>query len=288
MSESLNFNGSAISTGAFIGNGSGINITASNVQVFQGPGAPVATGGTFTWIKPTTGSMVLIECWGGGGGGGDFGGGGGGGGYDYAYFPMNIFPGPAIVTVGAGGAAAASPFTAGTPGLQSNVSLSPTSNLVTGWGGAGGVGGTAPATTGPGGGGGGMAGIGGPGPVGGLQGGGVAPTSAGVQPASSLGLIYGGGSGGRGASATPFTNNAGALSTYGGGGGGGFKTVVPAAAPSGGTSVFGGSGGTGGNPLTPGAATAGVIPGGGGGGGYLTTTKPAAPGASGLIRITTF
>ena len=288
MSESLNFNASAISTGAFIGNGAGINITASNVQVFQGPGAPVVTGGTFTWIKPTTGSMVLIECWGGGGGGGDYGGGGGGGGYNYGYFPMAIFPGPAVVLIGDGGAAASSPSTAGSPGLHSNVSLSPTSNLVTGWGGGGGTGGTPPATTGPGGGGGGMAGMGGPGPAGGLQGGGVAPTSAGGIPQSSLGVIFGGGCGGRGAAASPFTNNDGSLSTYGGGGGGGFKTVAPAVAPLGGTSVFGGSGGTGGNPLTPGAATDGVIPGGGGGGGYLTTSKPAAPGASGQVRITTF
>jgi hypothetical protein len=232
MSETINYDGSKIVAGVFSGNISGITdipLPTSNVQTFQGPGTPVATGGPFTWVKPIGGNMILIECWGGGGSGG-LGGGGGGGGYTSNIFPISIFPGPAVVNVGAGGQS--------TPGTESNVFTSPGVKIIAGPYGAGG----SPAAA-TGGGGGGVAGPGGPGVTAGAQGGGTGAPSPTIN-----GTIFGGGGGGSG-------GVVGGTSVYGGGGGGGGP-----AGTTGGTSVFGGPGG----PTT--SPRSGVIPGGGGGG----------------------
>lgn len=281
MSESLNFNGSVISTGSFVGDGSGLN-SASNVQVFRGPGAPVITGGTFTWTKPNAGSMVLIECWGAGGGGGEFAGGGGGGGYNYGYFSMAIFPGPAIVTVGAGGISPGTNFPYASPGENSRVSLSPISTIITGWGGGGGGGGDYGVNQGNTGGGGGMAGAGAQNTAG-LQGGGP-----GTHPSGTIGpgLIYGGGAGGAGSGIPTTVGCQGGDSTYGGGGGGAFKDTPAPGPVLGGTSVFGGPGGQGSSPSVN--TTPATIPGGGGGAGSSPKGRVGTPGASGQVRITTF
>ena len=252
MSETINYYDSKIVADTFSGDTSGVSglpLPTSNVQTFQGPGTPVATGGPFTWVKPIGGNMVLIECWGGGGASGSpaTAGGGGGGGYTSNIFPISIFPGPAVVNVGAGGTTPTNPAT------ESNVFTSPGVKIIAGPYGAGG----GPTTSG--GGGGGVAGPGGPGVTAGAQGGGT----GGPAPTTINGTIFGGGGGGLG------PNGAGGTSVYGGGGGGG------GVAGTGGTSVFGGPGG----PST--APRSGVIPGGGGGG-------PGGIGASGQVRITVF
>jgi len=234
MSETVDYKASTISGAIFSGVGTGLstpNSFQSNVQTFEGPGAPVATGGTFTWVKPPAGSMVLVECWGGGGSGGSVGpfGGGGGGGYTSNILPFSAVSATVAVTVGAGGVAPS-------PAPGGNTTFGPygTGSII-GYSGSGG--------TGIGGGGGGMAGAGGPASVPGPQGGGIGTAGA--------GLIYGGGGGSPGSSAPN-----GGPSVYGGGGGAG-ATSPPVGV--GGTSVYGGPGGS-----APGGS--GVIPGGGGAG----------------------
>lgn len=73
MSETVDYKAATLTGAIFSGVGTGLTVGPtsfqSNVQTFQGPGTPVATGGTFTWLKPMGGSMVLVECWGGGAGG---------------------------------------------------------------------------------------------------------------------------------------------------------------------------------------------------------------------------
>ena len=91
MSETVNMRGATISASLVLRQGAPITPFSSNIQVFSGPQwfnpgpanpDPVATaGGPYTWIKPLSGSMVLVECWGGGAAGTGFAGGGGGGYY---------------------------------------------------------------------------------------------------------------------------------------------------------------------------------------------------------------
>ena len=67
-----------------------------NVQTFDSSG---------TWTKPGSGSIAMIECWGGGGGGGrgDAATGGGGGGYNMKWTPLASLGASETVTIGAGG-----------------------------------------------------------------------------------------------------------------------------------------------------------------------------------------
>lgn len=70
-----------------------------NVQSFSSPGAN-------TWTKPSSGTMVLVECWGGGQSGNVGAGtsvGGQGGQYVRYFFPIGTFGTTVTVTVGAGG-----------------------------------------------------------------------------------------------------------------------------------------------------------------------------------------
>ena len=77
------------------------------------------TAGSTNWIKPATGSIAIVECWGPGGSGGKdgtFGGfGGAGGGYSRMTFPLSSLPSTVSVTVGSGGTAKTSNG-AGNPG----------------------------------------------------------------------------------------------------------------------------------------------------------------------------
>jgi len=258
MAETVNYNGATLSGSIFTGSGAGLVFPAlqfqSNVQTFNGPGTPVATGGTFTWVKPLAGSQVLVECWGGGGGGnGPTHSGGGGGGYVSNIIHMNAITAATVsVTVGDGGNTGAD----GTASIFGPITGAPDGSIITGPFGAS-------SASASGGGGGGMLSPGGPlGLTGGEQGGGA----GGIGPATTAGtsgIIYGGGGGGAGPASA-----AGGTSAYGGGGGG----------STGGTSIFGGPGGSG-------AGGNGVIPGGGGGAAAPTV---AGVGASGQVRVTVF
>jgi hypothetical protein len=245
-----------LTAGAGIGitNGAG-SITISqtsytDVQTFNNPG---------TWTKPTSGSMVRIQVWGGGGGGSnlDFGFGGGGGGYNERWMLLSELTASVSVTVGAGGTAGFS--TSGGNGGNSSFG-----SYVSAFGGGGG--GLFPN-------------LGGVGP-----GGGGSQLSAGIR-GSGFGN---GGTGSPGASRF-WDGGAGAVYTFGsysafhypayasvfGGGGGG--TQVGGSVQPGALSVYGGAGG--------GPGSAGVAPGGGGG---AIGASTAAAGAAGRVIVTVF
>ena len=263
MSGTVDYKAATISGAIFSGVGTGLvapSLVQSNVQTFQGPGTPVATGGTFTWVKPLAGSQVLVECWGGGGSGaGGAHAGGGGGGYVSNTMPFSsITVSTVAITVGAGGAPGGVDGTASTFGP---ITGAPGGSVITGPFGGGAQSGAG----GNGGGGGGMASPGGPlSATAGAQGGGTGGTGPGTSPGSA-GNIYGGGGGGAGPVSAP-----GGSSVYGGGGGGSV----------GGSSVYGGAGGSG--PGVP-----GVVPGGGGGAGPVASGGGGG-GASGRVRVTVF
>lgn len=226
---------------------SGTTITASggtvNRQVFDASG---------TWTKPSSGTVALIECWGGGGSGGrgsTSGGGGGGGGYSYLLTPLSNLTATVTVTVGAGGASRTGSNQSGASGGNTTFG-----SYLTGYGGAGGA-----SNQNPGGGGGGPASAGSGGTAG-LPNGGATPGKGG-SPIPSDGLYFHGGGGGG-------VGEAGASAYYGGGGGGGNTGNA------GGDSVFGGNGGAAGT-----TGTAGSQPGGGGGHGSSTS------GAGGAGRV---
>jgi hypothetical protein len=86
-------------------------ISAVNVQTFNSSG---------TWTKPASGTIALIECWGGGGSGARRSTraytGGGGGGYVSSYVSLSTLPSSVSVTVGAGGAARSGSNQNGAPG----------------------------------------------------------------------------------------------------------------------------------------------------------------------------
>jgi len=212
-----------------------------------------------TWTKPTgydPDTVVVVELWGGGGGGGRGGSGstgfgGGGGGYAARRFRIADLPSSVSVTIGAGGAGAATVATNGTAGGNTTFG-----SLMTAFrGGAGSF----------------PVGIGGGGNGGG--GGGSAEPGANGNPSGAGGAI-GGGSGSASPNATSDFGgggggvSAGGIATYGGGGG------SPSTGTAGGVSVYGGNGG--------GPSAAGQAPGGGGGGGNASA---AGAGARGECRV---
>jgi len=297
-------NASNISSGtlgtARLGSGS-----ASSSTFLRGDQTWAAAGGsvdrqTFdssgTWTKPGSGTVALIECWGGGGSGGRASGcGGGGGGYSYRWVTLSSLGATETVTIGAGG-------TAKTTNGDGNVGGNTTfGSWVTAYGGGGGGSSTSGNTSGGGGGGPLSAGGTGSGLAGNPQivadvsyaadasmtgalarlvGGGGTATSlnntllngggSNVWKTGAPGIVHGGGGGVYAASAN------GGSSEYGGGGGGGNTGT-------GGSSKYGGAGGAG---ATTGNGTAGTQPGGGGGGTNNGTSSGA--GGAGRCVVTVF
>jgi hypothetical protein len=256
----LSTTGTASSSTFLRGDGAWTSVSggaAGDIQTFNSSG---------TWTKPGSGTMAMVECWGGGGSGGGQDsnrGGGGGGGYNMKWLPLSSLGATETVTVGAGGASQASNANGNNGGDSSF------GTHLYAYGGAGGGSGT-------GGGGGGPQGAGsndgtpgipliaafysdsdGTGAItplyygrGGAYTG--SPTIIAVH-----GIVHGGG-GGRG--------GPGGGSIYGGGGGG-----YASGSYAGGASVFGGNGGA--------TGTAGSQPGGGGG-----SSSSGASGAGGAGR----
>lgn len=247
-----------------------------------------------TWVKPSEGTVALIQCFGAGASGGragagDGGGGGGGGGYTELYIALASLSASVSVTIGAGGAAQTADNTNGNPGGNSSFGA----YLAAGGGGAGAGTGT---DNGGGGGGGlganvGSAGSGATGGAGGTPRGSIGSSVAGnagnANPFGGGGgssgtneggtALYGGGGGGFGSSGAAPT--AGGFSVYGGGGGGGGADTSAGAA--GGLALLhGGNGGAGNTGAS--AATAGTAPGGGGGG---SENGDSGAGARGEIRV---
>lgn len=250
---------------------SGTTITASGAvdrQVFNASG---------TWTKPASGTVALIECWGGGGSGGrrgtngDRASGGGGGGYNYRLIALASLGATETATVGAGGAARSGSNQSGAAGGTTSFG-----SWVNAYG--GGAGGQAAAGTI-------LSGAGGGGQIsaGGASSG---TTSLGGQPngvgfnfgaSETSGMYFHGG----GAGDANSTLNAGGNSLYGGGGGG---SASNSGSSSGGASVFGGNGGAGATG-TNAVATAGSQPGGGGGGAAGTSATSGA-GGDGRVIVT--
>lgn len=188
-----------------------VDASATDVQVFTSSG---------DWIKPATGTLVIIEAWGGGGGGytSSNRGGGGGGAYLRREMRLSEIPGNVTVTIGNGGSPG---FVGGTTTFGI---------FLTAYG--GGAGGNA-----IGGGGGGALGPG----ASGDNGRGGAPSSiareAGNGPHDASSGQFGGGWG-----ASNSTGEHGRSAVYGGGGGASNSSDTD-----GGPSIFGGGGGAGGS-----------------------------------------
>ncbi len=256
--------------------GEAVVSTSTDVQTFTSSG---------TWNKPSSGTIAIVELWGGGGSGGtgtgsDGGGGGGGGAYKTATFDLADLGSSETVTIGAGGAGQTTGSSAGNQGGNSTFG----SHLTAygggpgadeaGQGGGGGGGYNSAGTNG----GGGSGGTGG-GPSGGSGG----STSAGGD------SIFGGGGGGD-------LEQNGGDSVYGGGGGAGGGNG--GSGVTGGDSIYGGGGGgspgqAGGTSVIGGAGSAGQTgatdsdpgaqPGGGSGG---TVTGDSGAGGDGYCRVT--
>lgn len=252
------------------------------------------TPGSFTWTKPSSGTIVYAQCWGGGGSGGRAsgasGGGGGGGAYVNATLPLSSVTSTVTVTVGPGGVGVSS-------GVAGNTgSASGFGSYVIAYGGGGGdFNTTAQVSNGGGGGGRGSAATGGGSKVAGTDfvgitgegSGGAGGATHGDASCTSGGTgigvssLYGGAGGGCG-SPNVSAGKAGGNSGWGGAGGGGSSltgTVGPA-----GTSLYGGNGGSGGKSGTP--ATDGAQPGGGGGGISFAGTSGA--GGNGECIVTSW
>ena len=252
----------------------------ANVWTFTSPGQ---------WTKPLFGTSVLIECWGAGGGGAGSaiftptsnasGGGGGGGSYVSNTFPINFFPGPAYVFVGAGGAGGPGGG-GGSLGDQSNVSLANDNGsaaFIRGWGGNG-ASAPSPGTSG-----------GGAGLLGPTTFQNTAVTSGNAAGGAVGNSIYSGAPGAGARTVVNVTRNGGAAIFGGGGGGTGNGWPLPAGG-TGGTSIYGGGGGPGGALNSVG--TTGNARGGGGGGGGIPTTNTGSlaggAGGRGEVRIFVF
>lgn len=234
----------------------------SDVQTFNSSG---------TWTKPGSGTIAMVECWGGGAGGTrHYSGGGGGGGYNMKWIPLSSLGATETVTIGAGGTGKTGSDGPGTAGGNSTFG-----SHLTGYGG-------------------GVAAWYGPyGQYQGGGGGGPAGAASGTTPGTPLllaaffwysdtnnplyqgspningptvsGVWHGGGGG---------SNTTPGGSLYGGGGGGANNNA-------GGSSSYGGSGGAG---INPGAGVAGTQPGGGGGAG----TTSGGNGGAGRCKVTVF
>lgn len=261
------------------------------------------TGSNQTWTKPSTGTIVLILCWGGGGSGGsdhnsdEGGGGGGGGACGLLIKPLSEFTDSSYtVFVGAGGSSVSG--SAGNHGGNSTVTGSGQGTMVTGWGGGGGARGMNGYWHGWGGHGGGNTRNGSAhynavvassysenedwanGRLGAIQdgaGAGARHNYSDNNDANSglstnqlaSGSVFGGGGGGcarYNISSPRYSFNYGAASVFGGGGGGGSNENGQNYSDAlGGTSMLGGNGGTGGGSSGS-TVTNGAVPGGGGGG----------------------
>jgi hypothetical protein len=248
-----------------------------NEQIFTASG---------TWTKPTVGTFVIMEVWGGGGSGGcraatGGSGGGGGGGYNWRIMKLSDIAGNITVTIGAGGAAKG-------PSLNLTGAVGGDTTLVNGgttyltaYGGGGGANVSTTSNVG-GGGGGGNAGDGatGSGPSGGTAGAPGAPLSVGGASSNAVpATAYVGGGGGAGGASDNTTVGVGGNSIYGGAGGGASNGGTPSA---GGTSVHGGAGGA---ATTGTVAAAGTQPGGGGGGSRNSGTSGAGGDGKAVIRV---
>jgi hypothetical protein len=204
-----------------------------------------------TWTCPAGVYSVLAECWGAGGGGGarSGGGAGAGGGGEYAAQIVATTPGNTYaVTVGAPGAGASTP---GSAGLAGGNTLFPGDSVtVTAHGGGGGSGSAA---------------------TGGTGGTGSSATAHYTGGGGGTGATDGGGGGG-GSAAAGSAGNAGGNATSSAGGAG--ATALTGGGP-------GGNGGT--HTTQPGGLTPLLGPGGGGGGGY---SAPGGSGFAGRVTLT--
>lgn len=251
-----------------------------------------------TWTKPSSGTVALIECWGGGASGGKGtavggAGGGGGGGYSYRWILMSSLGATETVTIGAGGAAQTTADTDGNAGGNTTFGAHLTAygggaggrdnaNLNNSGGGGGGqtsAGSTGASTGGDGG-----------GPVPGAGGANATNADHGVSSGGGGGRngglggngFYGGGGGGAGHGGAGLDGLAGGVGHFGGGGGGGGSATGNGGG-AGGASTFAGAGGAGATGAT--AATAGTQPSGGGGG---SETGDSGAGAGGQCTVTVF
>jgi hypothetical protein len=278
------------------------NGTGTLAWTVVGSATPTQTDFTAsgTWTKPPSGTMALVEVWGGGGGGGaagspyagvyngipQYAAGGGGGSYKSKVYRLAELSATVTVTVGAGGSGIA--ITAGDYVYGNGTSGGTTSfgSLISAFGGKGGRFNAAPGVTGPGG----NTTI----PTANLAyvdvdfvpSNGSWPQSIQDSAGNRMGAIsylhvdrvWNGGCGfatvmGAGSNATL---NQIANSVYGGGGGVGDSGsgIV------GGTSVFGGNGGN--------VNTDGSTPAGGGGGSRNIAYDKSGNGGNGLVRVTVF
>lgn len=227
-----------------------------NRQVFNASG---------TWTKPASGSLVVIEVWGGGGAGGkSYGFGGGGGGYTRCERLLADLTATVTVSVGSGGGPVTAANATGNTGGTSSFGT-----YCYAYGGLGGTRNVEASGYGSG------------------SGGGSTPAAATDDITEGRGCVYAmiptdipsyywtsptkgfwkGGGGG--------CTGDGAMSAYGGGGGGGAGYGVVSA---GGASINGGAGGASG---VTSAGLSGTQPGGGGGG----THTGASSGAGGPGRV---
>lgn len=222
--------------------------------------------GSFTWTKPTKGTIARVQLWGGGGagsGGSAYGNGGGGGGYNEKWILLSALSGTVPVIVASGGASS------GANGGNSQFGTSPIHLIA--YGGLGGSNGS------------GVPGDGG-GPsqdkillAGSYEG--QRTISADPKLAACGGNWFGGGGAeGAGLGSLPTGGN----SIYGGGGGGGGG--AGGSFGYGGKSVHGGAGGNGGAAQYA-AGQPGSAPGGGGGGSF---SGAGGAGAAGRAIITVF
>lgn len=286
---------SGVTAGSYGGLGKDLSITVNSkgqVTSLSETGGLIQTntfsfttsGATQTWTKPSVGSLVRVQLWGGGGGGGrgatgDGRGAGGGGGYIEAWYKLADLDSTASIVVGGGGAGATTTV-AGNNGESSTFTSGSIS--LTAYAGSGGAGSGA----GHGGGGGAGAFATGTSPDGGRFGGGKGATYdtgtttyTGAEDAQSM---WGGGGGGAGSYTNAnATYQTGGYAIWGGGGGGGGYNGTGTS--SGGTSIFGGSGGSGGTDTTVGGN--GATPGGGGGGAEVAN---GGNGGNGRCIVTVF
>lgn len=264
----------------------GIPGGVANVSSFFG-------SSTFTWIKPSTLSMLYVQMWGGGGGGGAslnnpaVSAGGGGGGYNFAWLYPSQVPSSVVVSVGMGGTGASASVTSGSVGGTTAFG-----SVLSAFGGGGGLGGSS--SGGGGGGGSSTAGI--TGTTSGGNGGepriAIISSSLGAGTTGVGGDNFGfGGAGGgdggnRGGNSYDFGGGGGAgqgaiggISRYGGGGGGGgANSGTPRL---GGVSQYGGYGGNGAPNATAPGSPGCVLGGGGGGGGANAGGTLASAGGNG-------